>query len=170
MKYHRLSEEDFNELRDEFVRFLATHSITAADWEKIKAHDAKQTGVLLDEFSDLVIHRALNNIKALQMVSANELYVFHFDEKEASVVHLELKSNNGYDLTQSDTIAALAEGNLNIKNLDPDMSTGTKKLSGDREAEMYLLMRQGAQPCALSFFEAFRSMVATDTDQNSKDN
>lgn len=170
MKYHRLSPEDFEELREEFVRFLATHSITADDWKQVKATDQQRTDELLDQFSDLVVHRALTNIKALRLVSAKELYVFRFDEKEASVINLELKSDSEHDLTQPDTINALADGSLNLKNLKPEMSTGTKKLSGDREAEMYLLMRQGAQPCEASFFEAFRSMVARDADQNSKDN
>jgi hypothetical protein len=161
MKYHRLSNEDFHELRDEFVRFLAAHSITASDWEKIKAHDVEQTGVLLDEFSDLVIHRALTNIKSLRLVSAKEMYVFRFDEKEASVVHLELGKDSPHDLTNPDTITSIANGTLKLDALDPKMETGKKKLTGDREVEMYLLMRQGAQPCELEFFEAFFQLVGT---------
>lgn len=159
MKYHRLSNEDFHELRDEFVRFLATHSITAADWEKIKANDADQTVILLDEFSDLVIHRALTNIKSIRLVSAKEMYVFRFDENEASVVHLELGKDTPHDLTNPETIAAVADGSLKLDELNPEMETGKKKLSGDREVEMYLLMRQGAQPCELEFFEAFRQLA-----------
>ncbi len=161
MKYHRLSNEDFQELRDEFVRFLATHSITASDWEKIKANDADQTGVLLDEFSDLVIHRALTNIKSIRLVSAKEMYVFRFDEKEASVVHLELGKDTPHDLTNPETISSVAEGTLKLEALDPELETGKKQLAGDREVEMYLLMRQGAQPCELEFFEAFRQLAGS---------
>lgn len=159
MKYHRLSSEDFKELREEFVRFLATHSITASDWEKIKSTDSEQTDHLLDQFSDLAIHRALTNIKALRMVSAKELYVFHFEAQQAAVVHLEIEENGTHDLTNPETIAAVANGTMPLDDLGPEFETGTKKLKGDREAEMYLLMRQGAQPCELSFFEAMDKLV-----------
>lgn len=159
MKYHRLSEEDFRELRDEFVRFLATHGIAASDWEKIKSADLDHMNQLLDQFSDLAIHRALTNIQSLRLVSAKEMYVFRFDENEASVVHLELGNECPHDLTNPDTIGAVADGSLKLDDLKPEMSKGTKNLTGDREAEMYLLMRQGAQPCELGFFEAMQRLV-----------
>ena len=36
MKYARLTKEQFEELHQEFINFLATQSITADEWEDIK--------------------------------------------------------------------------------------------------------------------------------------
>ena len=36
MKYTRLTKEQFEELHQEFINFLATQSITAEEWEDIK--------------------------------------------------------------------------------------------------------------------------------------
>ena len=38
MKYTRLTKEQFEELHKEFINFLATQSITAKEWDEIKAN------------------------------------------------------------------------------------------------------------------------------------
>jgi len=54
MKYRRLSKEQFEELHLEFINFLATQSITAEEWKKIKAEQPKVAEEEMDIFSDLV--------------------------------------------------------------------------------------------------------------------
>ena len=39
MKYSRLTKEQFEELHQEFINFLATQSITADEWKNIKAEE-----------------------------------------------------------------------------------------------------------------------------------
>jgi len=36
MKYTRLTKEQFEELNQEFINFLATQSVTAKEWKEIK--------------------------------------------------------------------------------------------------------------------------------------
>ena len=36
MKYSRLTKEQFEEMHEEFINFLATQSITGEEWETIK--------------------------------------------------------------------------------------------------------------------------------------
>ena len=38
MKYSRLTKEQFEELHQEFINFLATQSITADEWTNLKAN------------------------------------------------------------------------------------------------------------------------------------
>ena len=38
MKYSRLTKEQFEELHQEFINFLATQSITADEWSNIKTN------------------------------------------------------------------------------------------------------------------------------------
>jgi len=155
MRYHRLSKSDLEEMRDEFVTFLAAQSIRAGDWESMKTEDPEKAEELLDQFSDMVIHRALENISALKLISEDEIFVFLFEENEAKVIQLRIDAESGYLLTDPETIQKLAKGELSLSDLKPVLEKGKKTLSGNREMEMYLLMRQGAEPCTAKFYEDF---------------
>ncbi len=159
MKYHRLSAEDLEEMRDEFVTFLAAQSIRASDWESLKTSSPERVEELLDQFSDMVIHKALTNISALKLISDNEMYVFLFGEKEAKLVHLQIGAGANYSLTDAETIQNLAAGRVSLSTLKARFEKGKKSLTGDREMEMYLLMRQGAEPCTKQFYEDFKKLV-----------
>lgn len=160
MRYHRLSGEDLAEFEEEFKTFLATNGIDAPTWQALKQSDTARTGALLDQFSDLVIHRALTNIQALKMVAEKEIYVFRFAEKEAEVLHLTLPREGEAAFTDAALMESIANGERTIQSLTPEIEKGTKKLKGDRELEMYMLMRQGAEACPASFFEDFKKMLA----------
>jgi hypothetical protein len=41
MKYSRLTKEQFEEMKQEFINFLATQSITADEWEDIKKNSQR---------------------------------------------------------------------------------------------------------------------------------
>lgn len=158
MKYHRLSTSDLEEFQEEFVTFLATNGIVAADWQQMKVATPEKADELIDQFSDLVIHRSLTNISALKLVAEKEMYVFLFEEQEGKVVHLKVGAEVDRSLTDPQTLEDLASGALPLKSLKPEIAKGKKKLTGDREMEMYHLMRQGAQPCEAAFFNDFRKL------------
>ena len=54
MTYRRLSKEQFEELHEEFIRFLANQSITSEEWTKIKDTSPEVAEQELDVFSDLI--------------------------------------------------------------------------------------------------------------------
>ena len=51
MKYTRLTKEQFEELNQEFINFLATQSITAKEWKEIKQLKPAVAEDELDVFS-----------------------------------------------------------------------------------------------------------------------
>jgi hypothetical protein len=50
MKYRRLSKEQFEALHKEFINFLATQSITAAEWEVLKSQKPEVVEAEMDVF------------------------------------------------------------------------------------------------------------------------
>lgn len=159
MKYRRLTLDELEELRDEFVLFLASHSIEAKEWEQIKVADETRMNSLLDLFSDMVIDKALKNISCLKIVSANELYLFLFEQKTGKMIRFSISENSGLDLRDDKTLGALASGEVALNALSPELHKGNKELSGNREAEMYELLSKGASPCARTLFDAFYQLV-----------
>ncbi|MCB0467853.1 MAG: hypothetical protein KDC64_06540, partial [Aequorivita sp.] len=66
MKYARLTKEQFEELHQEFINFLATQSITADEWKKLKIEKPEVAEQELDIFSDLIWEGVLNKVKYLE--------------------------------------------------------------------------------------------------------
>lgn len=157
MRYHRLSNEDLELFRDEFVTFLSSLGIDAPEWEQLKKEESQKAGELIDQFSDMVIHRSLTNISALRVISEKEIYVFKFGKEQADLIHL--KIGTAHKLTDESVIERLASGELALKALSPEIETGKKMIKGNREMEMYQLMLQGAKPCKESFYTDFKRII-----------
>src|SRR6056297_120456 len=80
MKYRRLTKDELSELKKEFVKFLAAHSIPAADWEKMKAEKPQVAENWLDRFSDFVFEKTLSDIDYLELRSAHNIQIVKVDE------------------------------------------------------------------------------------------
>ena len=74
MKYTRLTKEQFEELHQEFINFLATQSITADEWEDIKTNKPEAAEQELDVFSDLVWYGVLSKVEYLEHISPNQIH------------------------------------------------------------------------------------------------
>ena len=76
MKYRRLSKEQFEELHKEFINFLATQSITADEWKKLKTEKPAVAEQELDVFSDLIWEGVLQKVTYLENISATQMHLF----------------------------------------------------------------------------------------------
>ena len=81
MKYRRLTKEQFEELHQEFINFLATQSITGEEWTKIKAEQPKVAEEEMDIFSDLVWEGVLGKVEFLENIAPQHMYFFKIKEK-----------------------------------------------------------------------------------------
>ena len=141
-KYRRLSQEEFENLEQEFITYLSGNSVTADEWVKLKEDKSPRVDHLLDEFSDLVMERALKKIEYLEMLSSKEIRLFKLEEGSARMVGLSLKKGD-YDLRD----------NAQIKKLFIDLSSGAanaevfqleKEYSKERAEEAFFLIKNGA--------------------------
>ena len=89
MKYHKLSEAQFNEMHREFAVFLASQNITIKDWVIIKSYKLELVDKYLDSFSDLVWEKILSDCQYLEFSTVSQIFLFH--TKENSVDGLVVK-------------------------------------------------------------------------------
>ena len=75
MKYTRLTKEQFEELNQEFINFLATQSITADEWKDIKEQKPEVAEEELDVFSDLVWEGVLSKVAYLENIAPQHMYL-----------------------------------------------------------------------------------------------
>ncbi|MFS4457115.1 DUF6495 family protein [Maribacter sp. 2304DJ31-5] len=140
MKYTRLSKEQFEELHPEFINFLATQSITADEWGKIKENKPQVAEEELDVFSDLVWEGVLNKVTYLENISAQQMHLFHLTEKEMKLIAVKVM-NPDVDLTVKIGFDWFKK---NWQSDFVEYLTASKMYSEDRNADKFQLIQQGA--------------------------
>ncbi len=146
MKYRRLTKEELEELKPEFVQFLSANGIDAPMWEEMKAKSPEEAEEKINMFSDVVFQKSLENIKFLDFKSSTDFKLFYFAPKEAHLISIK---SNELDLLQ---IKKLTQ-----QDLDKIEVFSAKKVYGkSREEEIFDLMEQG---CSISNGELFKQFA-----------
>lgn len=74
MKYRLLSQEELNELKAEFIKFLIINGIDADEWEKIKKEDPSTAKDIIVQFSESIFEGVCRKITFLSYEN-NELTI-----------------------------------------------------------------------------------------------
>jgi hypothetical protein len=126
MRFRRLTEEEFAALESEFIKFLSSQGIDAAEWQKAKSENPHKVEYLLDEFSTFFWESTTSRITYLEKLSDEDRWVFKFDETTARVLRW-ISGKNG---------------------IEPEVYKGTKEFPEEaRGREIFMLLEQGLLPC-----------------------
>lgn len=140
MKYSRLTKEQFEELHQEFAKFLATQSITADEWKKLKQEKPDVAEDELDVFSDLIWEGVLATAEYLENLSPSQLFLFKLTTSDMKLIVVKL-NNSEADLTTAAGLKWLEE---NLKHPNVELFTASKVYSEERNLEIFNLIKQGA--------------------------
>ncbi|APU69714.1 DUF6495 family protein [Christiangramia flava] len=140
MKYSRLTKEQFDEMHQEFINFLATQSITADEWQKIKTEKPEVAEQELDIFSDLIWEGVLNKVEYLEHISEKQLFLFHISEATINLIAIKVEVE-GIDITTQNGYGWLQQ---NLMDDQVNIYTSTKALTEDRNKDIFALIQQGA--------------------------
>ena len=94
MKYSRLTKEQFEELHQEFINFLATQTITVDEWADLKVNKPEVVEQELDVFSDLIWQGVLSKVDYLEHISPQQMHLFHCAEKHMRLIALKIKNQH----------------------------------------------------------------------------
>ena len=75
-KYRRLTIDELEILKEDFVKFLASNGIDSLEWMKLKTENLEEANNHIDLFSDIVIDNALNNIQWLEFFDGKSMKCF----------------------------------------------------------------------------------------------
>lgn len=155
MKYERLTKEQFEELHQEFINFLAAQSITAEEWTELKKNKPKVAEEELDIFSDLVWEGVLKKVEYLEHISAQYLFLFRFTEVQIDLIKIEVKHPE-IDITTKEGYQWLKD---NLLADEVDIHEATKALSDDRNKDIFALIKQGANITKGDLFSYFNKWI-----------
>lgn len=155
MKYIRLTRQQLEELHQEFINFLATQSITAEEWQKLKTEQPVVAEDELDVFSDLIWEGVLTKVAYLENVSAQHMHLFHLSEKEMKLISVKVM-NPDIDLT---TKIGFDWFKKNWQSDFVEYLTASKVYGEDRNLDRFNLIQQGAVITKGDLYQWFDKMI-----------
>ncbi|WP_044405258.1 DUF6495 family protein [Lacinutrix sp. Hel_I_90] len=139
MKYSRLTKEQFEELHQEFINFLASQTISAGEWEDIKTNNPEVAEQELDVFSDLVWEGVLNHAKYLEHISPKDMHLFALNEEHMHLIGVKVTTD--VDLTTTEGFNWLRS---NLMDDAVEFVQAKKDYSDDKNLDRFTLIQQGA--------------------------
>lgn len=155
MKYTRLTKEQFDELQQEFINFLASQSITASEWEEIKRNKPQVAEEELDVFSDLIWEGVLDKVNYLEHFSPQQMFLFNITGIEIKLIAVKVE-NEAIDIT---TRAGYQWLQKNLMDDSVNLYTSSKALQEDRNKDIFALIQQGAVITKGNLFRYFDEVV-----------
>lgn len=134
MKYRVLTKDELVELEEDFKHFLIANGIYDDEWVKINKEDEKKAVELVELFSDVVLDKALKNIKFLEHITHQGINAFFFTDNEVILIGI-TSTNKKIDFTK-DTLDKF-KNELNIFRT-------TKPYFKSREEEVFDLLETGS--------------------------
>ena len=141
MKYQRLSSAELENLKDDFIRFIASQGIDAGAWQKMKDEDKQSAEEIIDIYSDLVFEQALSKCQFLEHISAKEFKTMHYKDEETVVYGIRVKEGSNINLN-TDNFQKDVQSGLTTNEIE--VFTATKKHENIREQEMFEWIKKGA--------------------------
>ncbi|MGZ0016720.1 DUF6495 family protein [Yeosuana sp. AK3] len=154
MKYSRLTKEQFNELQQEFINFLATQSVTADEWAHLKENKPELAEMELDVFSDLIWEGVLNKAQYLEHISPQHMYLFHLGEDKMYVIALTLK--NDIDITTKEGYKWLQD---HLMDDQVEFLQADKAYTDDKNLDKFKMIQQGAVITKGDLFKYFDRLI-----------
>lgn len=145
MKYRCLSNEELAELEDEFKHFLISNGVHSEEWEDLNKKKDKKVQELVEIFSDIVLDKALKNIKYLEHITPNDIKSFKCDNDKMVLIGIASKNQN-IDFTK-DVLADFAD--------ELDIFKTSKPYHEKRELEVFELLQSG---CSIINEERFNKL------------
>ncbi|MFZ2900709.1 MAG: DUF6495 family protein [Saprospiraceae bacterium] len=142
MKYRKLSLEELEELKDDFVRFLASNQITATDWERLKNDDPDNAGALIGLFSDMVFEQVLARATYLEFRTPHDLKTFHCLPDKILMLGLMVDEGAGIDFSKNQNAAEMS-ALLQSAGASLKLYSAEKNYTGSREEELFRMLEHG---------------------------
>lgn len=156
MKYRRLTQQQLEELKPEFINFLATQSITGEEWKTLKAEKPTVAEDEIDIFSDLIWEGVLGKVTYLENISAKNMHLFCCSEKEMKLLSVKIM-NPDIDLT---TKIGFDWFKKNWQSDFVEYLTASKAYSEEPNSDKFELIEQGSAITKGELYQWFEKVIS----------
>ena len=143
MKYRRLTNDELEELEAEFVRFLASNTITSEEWVQLKVEKPEKVEKLINIFSDIVFDKILGKVTHMEHREQQDLRLFHCQEDKMVLLGLRVAPNVRIDFTQKQTAEEMITNFRKAPQGALKMYRAEKVYKPDRSSELFKMLENG---------------------------
>jgi hypothetical protein len=154
MKYRTLNNIEREEFREEFIQFLASNTIVADDWVKLRKEKPEVANELFERFSDIVFQKVYEKIEYLQVLGVDYAAFYGIQKNETVVYIVQVQPKN--DQTNYSEIEVIEQL---TNQLDQCFINVYRKQLMDRELEIHGLIENGANSCDGSIFIQLKNQI-----------
>jgi len=156
MKYRQLTKEQFEELHEEFAKFLATQQIDVAEWKEIKKSKPEVAEEEMNLFSDLVWEGVLKKVNYLEHFSSDNINLFRCDAENIQRIVVTATKDN-FDFLKASDYKWFVE---NSKDDSIEYFKGQKPYIKDRNLEIFDLIEKGSVISKGDLFEGVLKLIS----------
>lgn len=155
MKYTRLTKEQLETLHEEFATFLASQSITADEWEKLKTEKPQVAEEELDIFSDMIWEETLRKVSYLENWSEQQVFLFHFKENNIHLIAIKV-TNPSINLITEEGLHWLEQ---NIGEDAVELFEAEKQYTQETNLEKFNFIKEGAVISKGEFYNTLNNLL-----------
>lgn len=155
MKYRQLTKEQFENLHEEFSRFLASQKIDSTEWTQLKKEKPAVAEEELNVFSDVVWDDVLTKVTFIEHFSKKTINIFKCDKEQMQRIVVQVDKE--IDLLTEEGYKWLLE---NSKDASVDYFTGAKKYDKERNTELFDLIEKGGTISTGELFDFFSQLTS----------
>ncbi|MGB1003750.1 MAG: DUF6495 family protein [Salibacteraceae bacterium] len=156
MKYKRLNSSELENLKDDFIRFLASQGIDAEAWQKMKSDNVNAAEEIINIYSDLVYDQALSKCNYMEHVSAKEFKSLKFEDSKTVVKGIKVKEGSDINLNTSNFQESVQIG---LQNNEIEVFTASKSHEKLREQEMFDWIEKGGYMADEKWFNEVSRLI-----------
>lgn len=157
MKYRKLTKEQFENLHEEFSKFLATQSIDAKEWQTIKVEKPEMAEEEMNIFSDIVWEDVLTKVAFIEHFSANIINLFHCKENVIERIVIKVSQKN-INLLEKEGYEWLFK---NTANDAVEILKGSKSYNRERNQELFDVIEKGGYISKGELYEYFKALITS---------
>ncbi|QOD61471.1 hypothetical protein H9I45_03195 [Polaribacter haliotis] len=155
MKYRQLTKEQFENLHEEFARFLASQSIDVKEWNQIKAEKPEVAEEEMNVFSDVVWDDVLTKVKYVEHFSETSANLFKCEDEE--IHRIAIKINWDINLLEQKGFEWLMQ---NPMDNSVEIFKGSKPYNNERNSEIFDLIEKGSSISQGEIFEYINQLIS----------
>ncbi|MDB4539211.1 MAG: DUF6495 family protein [Saprospiraceae bacterium] len=158
MDFRRLTNNELEELKTEFVRFLVSNTVTGDDWEKIKKENPERAEGLIEIFSDIVFKKIISKVEYLEMKTPKDLKIFKCNKEDIELMGLKVEGDSDLDFTK-DIVPEEMIIKLQSSDAKLQMYSANKKYKDEnRLQEIFQMMQWGSLISDGKLFRLLRTL------------
>lgn len=149
MSFRKLTEDELEELKEEFIQYLVANGVDSELWERFKKEEPEKAETFVQQFSNVVLQKSLEKVEYLEHRTPSDVKLFYCGKEKIDLIALK---SSVVDLTN------MSEFNADDFK-DVEIFKASKPYAKNREVELFEMTEKGCQITSHTLYNLLKQMV-----------